>query len=189
MTVNPDAYFATATLLFTLGVLGVIARRNLLVIYLSIELMLNAVNLILATFSRLRPDEGGAMIALLMIGGAVQKFLDKVRDEQEVLGHIADIMMEVYAMESVVNRVKKMAQAKGEDAVSIYVDVARTYVNDALNRVRLSAEQILPIIESGDTLRTYMTMLRRFTKYTPINTAMARRRIADHMVEAEKYNL
>ena len=128
-------------------------------------------------------------IALLMIGGAVQKFLDKVRDEQEVLGHIADIMMEVYAMESVVNRVKKMAQARGEDAVSIYVDVAKTYVNDALNRVRLSAEQILPIIESGDTLRTYMTMLRRFTKYTPINTAMARRRIADHMVEAEKYNL
>lgn len=128
-------------------------------------------------------------IALLMIGGAVQKFLDKVRDEQEVLGHIADIMMEVYAMESVVNRVKKMAQAQGEEAVSIYVDVAKTYVNDALNRVRLSAEQILPIIESGDTLRTYMTMLRRFTKYTPINTAMARRRIADHLVEAERYNL
>jgi len=128
-------------------------------------------------------------IALLMIGGAVQKFLDKVRDEQEVLGHIADIMMEVYAMESVVNRVKKMAEAKGEDAVSIYVDVAKTYVNDALNRVRISAEQILPIIESGDTLRTYMTMLRRFTKYTPINTAMARRRIAEYLVEAERYNL
>jgi alkylation response protein AidB-like acyl-CoA dehydrogenase len=128
-------------------------------------------------------------IALLMIGGAVQKFMDKIRDEQEVLGHIADIMMEVYAMESVVNRVRKMASLKGEDAVSLYIDVAQTYVNDALSRVRFSAEQILPVIESGDTLRTYMTVLRRFTKYTPINTAQARRRIADHMVEAEKYNL
>ncbi len=68
MTVNPDAYFAVATLLFSLGILGVISRRNLLVIYLSIELMLNAVNLILATFSRLHPDEGGTMIALFMIG-------------------------------------------------------------------------------------------------------------------------
>jgi len=68
MTVNPDAFFGLAVLLFSLGVAGVIGRRNLLVIYLSIELMLNAVNLILATFSRLRPDEGGSVIALLMIG-------------------------------------------------------------------------------------------------------------------------
>ncbi len=68
MTVNPDAFFGLAIALFSLGILGVISRRNLLVIYLSIELMLGAVNLILATFARLRPDEGASVIALLMIG-------------------------------------------------------------------------------------------------------------------------
>lgn len=128
-------------------------------------------------------------IALLMIGGGVQKFMDKIADQQEVLGHTADIMMEVYAMESVLTRVKKMAQIKSEDKVSIHSDIVKTYVNDAINRVAFSALQILPIIEEGDTLRTFVTMLRRFTKYMPVNTAEKRRRIADHMVEAEKYNL
>jgi alkylation response protein AidB-like acyl-CoA dehydrogenase len=128
-------------------------------------------------------------IALLMIGGGVQKFLDKIGDEQEILGHSADIMMEVYAMESVLTRVKKMAKNQGEEAISIYMDLARIYCNDAIHRVAFSATQILPILEEGDTLRTYLTMLRRFTKYIPINTAKKRRRIADFMIEAEKYNL
>jgi len=128
-------------------------------------------------------------IVLLMIGGGVQKFMDKIGDEQEILGHTADIMMEVYAMESVLTRVKKMAKNQGENEIPIYIDIAKTYCNDSINRVTFSASQILPIIEEGDTLRTYMTMLRRFTKYIPVNTATMRRRIADHMVEAEKYSL
>ncbi|HDL18804.1 MAG TPA: acyl-CoA dehydrogenase [Bacteroidetes bacterium] len=133
--------------------------------------------------------ENAKKIALLMIGGGVQKFMAKIGDQQEILGHIADIMMEVYAMESVLVRVKKMAQNRSEEAVSVYVDVAQTCINDAINRVAFSAMQILPIIEEGDTLRTYVTMLRRFTKHTPLNTAARRRNIVAHMMEAEKYNL
>jgi NADH-quinone oxidoreductase subunit K len=68
MTSNPDSFLALATLLFCIGAVGVVSRKNIFVIYMSIELMLNAVNLILATFSRLRPDMGGSVIALLMIG-------------------------------------------------------------------------------------------------------------------------
>jgi NADH-quinone oxidoreductase subunit K len=68
MTVNPNAFFALATLLFSMGIVGVVSRKNIIIVYMSIELMLNAVNLILATFSRLRLDEGGSVIALLMIG-------------------------------------------------------------------------------------------------------------------------
>ena len=133
--------------------------------------------------------ENAKKIALLMIGGGVQKFMAKIGDQQEILGHIADIMMEAYAMESVLVRVKKMAQNRSEEAVSVYVDVAQTCINDAINRVAFSATQILPIIEEGDTLRTYVTMLRRFTKHTPLNTAARRRNIVAHMMEAEKYNL
>ena len=65
---NPESFFALATLLLCIGILGVISRKNIFVIYMSIELMLNAVNLVFATFSRLRPDMGGSVIALLMIG-------------------------------------------------------------------------------------------------------------------------
>ncbi len=128
-------------------------------------------------------------VVLLLLGGAVQKYMDKIKDEQEILGHIADISMEVYAMESALNRVKKLAKAKGEDKVSIYANIVRVYVNDSLNRINFSAQQAMPLIAEGDTLRTYLTILRRYTKYTPINTAVIRRMICDHMVEAEKYNL
>jgi len=128
-------------------------------------------------------------IALLLLGLAVQKYMDKVRDEQEILGHIADISMEVYAMESALNRVKKMAKTTAEDKLSIYVDIVRAYVNDSVNRINFSAQQALPLVAEGDTLRTDLRILRRYTQYTPINTALIRRKICDHMVEAEKYNL
>ncbi|WP_201353289.1 NADH-quinone oxidoreductase subunit NuoK [Hydrogenimonas urashimensis] len=68
MIFAPETFFALATSLFCIGFVGVASRRNVFVIYMSIELMLNAVNLVLATFSRLRPDMGGSVIALLMIG-------------------------------------------------------------------------------------------------------------------------
>ena len=68
MTLSPENFFALGVLMLCLGALGVVARRNLFVLYLSVEVMLNGVNLILATFARVRPDMGGSAIALLMIG-------------------------------------------------------------------------------------------------------------------------
>lgn len=64
---TPEPFFALATVLFSLGIIGIISRRNLFVIYMSIELMLSSVNLILAVFSRLYGDMNGSVIALLMI--------------------------------------------------------------------------------------------------------------------------
>jgi len=68
MISNPENFFALGVLMLCLGAVGVVARRNLFILYLSIEVMLNGVNLILATFARLRPDMGGSVVALLMIG-------------------------------------------------------------------------------------------------------------------------
>ncbi len=65
---NPESFFALATLLLCIGIVGVVSRKNIFVIYMSIELILNAVNLVFATFARLHPDMGGSVIALLMIG-------------------------------------------------------------------------------------------------------------------------
>lgn len=64
---TPDAFFLLATLLFSIGLIGIVSRRNLFVVYMSIELMLSSVNLILATFSRLHGDMHGSVIVLLMI--------------------------------------------------------------------------------------------------------------------------
>ncbi len=64
---TPEPFFMLATLLFSIGLVGVVSRRNLFVVYISIELMLSAVNLLLVTFSRLMGDNSGAVIVLLLI--------------------------------------------------------------------------------------------------------------------------
>ena len=65
---SPDYFFALVSILFSLGLVGIISRRNLFVVYMSIELMLTSVSLLLATLSKLLSDGGGSVMALLMIG-------------------------------------------------------------------------------------------------------------------------
>lgn len=64
---TPDMFFLLASLLFSIGLVGLISRRNLFVVYMSIELMLSSVNLVLATFSKVLGDASGSVIALLII--------------------------------------------------------------------------------------------------------------------------
>lgn len=64
---TPDMFFLLASVLFSIGIIGLISRRNLFVVYMSIELMLSSVNLLLATFSKVLGDASGSVIALLMI--------------------------------------------------------------------------------------------------------------------------
>jgi len=64
---SPEPFFLVATLLFSIGLIGVMSRRNLFTVYISIELMLSAINLILVTFSRLLGDMGGSAIVLLLL--------------------------------------------------------------------------------------------------------------------------
>lgn len=64
---TPDMFFLLASLLFSIGLVGLVSRRNLFIVYMSVELMLSSVNLLLATFSKLLGDANGSVIALLMI--------------------------------------------------------------------------------------------------------------------------
>jgi len=64
---SPDMFFLLASVLFSIGIVGIVSRRNLFVVYLSIELMLSSINLILATLSKLSADPSGSVIALIMI--------------------------------------------------------------------------------------------------------------------------
>ena len=64
---SAQQFYILAITLFCIGIIGVISRKNIFVIYMSIEIMLNAVNLLLAVFSRVNGDLNGSVIALLMI--------------------------------------------------------------------------------------------------------------------------
>jgi len=128
-------------------------------------------------------------LRLLVAGTAVQKFMNKISDEQEILMHMADIVMETYAMESAVLRTIRINNEAGSSKAGIYIDVTRTFINDSIARIDFSAKQALAAITDGDELRTLLAALRRFTKYTPINTVKTRQAVADKLIDANKYAL
>ena len=141
-------------------------------------------------FSQERIALGNAKkAAIAVLGSAAQKYRDKVQEQQEVLAAASDIIMEIYGMESVILRTEKFIAGRGEAACSNHIDATRTFVNDSISRVEERAKTALAAMSEGDELRTMLAVLRRYMKYTPINTIAARRRIADSMIEAGRYNL
>lgn len=128
-------------------------------------------------------------IAIAVLGSAAQKYREKLQEQQEVLAAGSDIMMEIYGMESAILRTEKLVSVRGEAACSVQIDATRTFVNDAIQRVEQQAKVALAAMTEGDELRTMLAVLRRYTKYVPVNTVAARRRITDSLIEAGRYNL
>jgi alkylation response protein AidB-like acyl-CoA dehydrogenase len=126
-------------------------------------------------------------VGLMTLGTAAQKFMMTLGDQQEILIGIADIIMDAYAMESAILRTQKLAAVQGEEAAARYIDMTRVFCNDAVERIDARAKNTLAGMAEGDELRTLLAALRRFTKLTPVNTIVARQRIADVMIEANRY--
>jgi len=120
---------------------------------------------------------------LFAAGSAIQKFADAIRDEQEVLMHLSNMVMDVYAMDTAVCRLTK------KSSTDIHLDVARTFINDAMNRIEFSARQVLAAIAEGDMLRTQLAGLRRLLRWIPINTVQTRQRIAENLTDNGRYAL
>jgi alkylation response protein AidB-like acyl-CoA dehydrogenase len=131
--------------------------------------------------------KNGKKVALMTLGTAAQKYMMTLGDQQEVLLGIADVIMDTYAMESAILRAQKLAAAQGEDAAARYIDMTRVFCNDAVERIEARAKNTLAGMAEGDELRTLLAALRRFTKLTPMNTITARQRIADVLIEANKW--
>ena len=126
-------------------------------------------------------------VALMTLGTAAQKYMMKLSDQQEILMGIADIIMDTYAMETAILRSRKLVASKGESACERYLDMTRVFCNDAVERIEARAKNTLSGMAEGDELRTLLAALRRFTKLQPMNTIAARQRIADAMIEKNKW--
>lgn len=140
---------------------------------------------VLATEQKLATN--AKKVALMTLGTAAQKYMMKLADQQEILMGIADIIMDTYAMESAILRARKLVSKNGEQAVERYLDMTRVFCNDAVGRIELRAKDTLSGMAEGDELRTLLAALRRFTKLQPMNTIAARQRIADAMIEKNKW--
>jgi butyryl-CoA dehydrogenase len=122
-------------------------------------------------------------------GGAVQKFREKLADEQELIGALSNVVMEIYAMESCLLRAQKAAAAKGESASQTMIDVARVFINDAAERVEHEAKRAIAAIHEGDMLTTQIAVLKRFAKRAPVDTIALRRRVAASVQSQDRYPL
>jgi alkylation response protein AidB-like acyl-CoA dehydrogenase len=126
-------------------------------------------------------------IGLLVAGAAVQKYMMKLEGEQEILGSISDIVIEVFAMESALLRAMKTIEKFGDEKSQIQKAMVKVYVNDAFDRVESFAKQALAAIAEGDTLRTQLSALKKLTRFTPVNTIALRREIADSVIKVGRY--
>ncbi len=126
--------------------------------------------------------------AILMVAGtAVQKYMNSLAKEQEVLMNIADMAIKVYTAESVLLRVEKEAEAKGEDELLTQIDIARVYLYDTVDQVNKAGKDAIGTMTEGDEQRLLAMGLKRFTKADLYNAKEARRRIADKLIAANEY--
>lgn len=124
---------------------------------------------------------------LMASGAAVQKLMAKIENEQEVMMNFADMAIETFNAESVLLRVMKLVELRGEENCKVYIDMMRTYLYDAADRVNKSGKDAINAFSSGDEQRMILMGLKRFTKADPFNSKDARRRIADKLIDADKY--
>ena len=126
--------------------------------------------------------------AILMVSGAaVQKLLMKLESEQEILMNIADMAIETFNAESALLRVMKLTDQRGEASVRFELDITRTYLYDAADRINKSGKDAVNGFAEGDELRMMLLGLKRFTKVDPFNSKEARRRITAKLVGDNRY--
>ncbi|HAA10393.1 MAG TPA: acyl-CoA dehydrogenase [Cytophagales bacterium] len=123
-------------------------------------------------------------VGLMIAGAAVQKLQTKLSHEQELLMHLADILIQVYGAESAILRAEKVAGVQGEAAAKLYIDMAQLTVHRAISVIKDAGTEAIYAFAEGDEMRMMLLGLKRFTKIEPVNLKNLRREIADALIEA-----
>ena len=126
---------------------------------------------------------------LMVAGSAVQKLMQTLSKEQEVLMNVSDIVCWTYQAESVLLRVEKLIAEKGEAAAAIQIAIAKTYFYDTADRIAKAGKDAILSFAEGDEARMMLTGLKRFTKTDPINPKNMRQEIAQQLIAANSYTL
>jgi alkylation response protein AidB-like acyl-CoA dehydrogenase len=138
--------------------------------------------------TELKLAQNAKKVALMMLGTAAQKYMMALAEQQEILCNAADVIIDAYQMETAVLRAKKLAEKTGSEASARHIEMAQVFCNDAIQRVEAKAKNTIAAMAEGDEMRTLLVALKRFTKNnSPVNTIAARQRIADTLIQANKY--
>jgi alkylation response protein AidB-like acyl-CoA dehydrogenase len=133
-------------------------------------------------------------LGLFAAGAATEKYMQAIQDQQEIMGAIADMAIETYAMETAVLRAQKIAESgssssKSEAATALPIAMTRVYLTQAFEKVESAAKKVIAAVAEGDMLRTQLAILRRLSKHEPFNTIDLRQQIAQRVIERGKYTL
>ncbi|MFY7787929.1 MAG: acyl-CoA dehydrogenase family protein, partial [Thermoflexibacteraceae bacterium] len=127
--------------------------------------------------------------AVLMVAGdALQSLGEKFESEQELMMNLADMVIEVYAVESAILRTEKLVSIKGEAACEQYINMTKVYLASAVDRLEAAGREAINSYSQGDKHKVLLMGLKRFTKLNPVNTTVLRRSIADVMIAEGRYN-
>src|SRR5579864_727908 len=126
-------------------------------------------------------------IGLFAAGIATQKYMQAIQDQQEIMGAIANMTIETYAMESAVLRAQKLAARNGDAGCAHAIAMTRVYMSGAMEKIESAAKLVIAACAEGDMLRSQLAILRRLSKYEPFNTVALRQGIAQKVIEAGKY--
>ena len=126
-------------------------------------------------------------LALMIAGGAAMKFQQKLANEQEVLGKLADIIIEIFAMESGLLRTLKIIDKDGAEKAKYQIDAVKVYVDETIPKIESWAKQIVAYVEEGDMLRTQLAGVKKLARYQPIDAVTLKREIADRIIDLEAY--
>jgi alkylation response protein AidB-like acyl-CoA dehydrogenase len=124
---------------------------------------------------------------LMLAGAASQKYMMALSDQQEILAAIADMVIETYAMDSVVLRTQKLIERNGESRTQHAVAMAQVSLALSMNKIEAAARKVVAAVAEGDMLRTQLVILRRLFKYEPFNSIALTQQIANRVIEAGKY--
>ncbi|MFK7931870.1 MAG: acyl-CoA dehydrogenase family protein [Saprospiraceae bacterium] len=130
---------------------------------------------------------------VLMVAGAAAKMQMEgklnLKEEQEIIMNVSDMLIEVLNAESTLLRVEKLAGMETEIEQEVYDNILKTYIFDANARMNKLATDALVSFAEGDVLNVLLMGVKRFTKYPPFNVKAARRVIADKLISENAYCL
>jgi alkylation response protein AidB-like acyl-CoA dehydrogenase len=130
---------------------------------------------------------GAKKAFLLAAGAAMQKYRDKLADQQEIVGALADIVLEIFVMQSALIRAQKVAASRGAALAAGVSAAARVLLHNGTDKIEIGARAALAAAVEGDMLRTQLAVLRRFLKREPADVIAMRRQVADAVQTADRY--
>jgi alkylation response protein AidB-like acyl-CoA dehydrogenase len=126
-------------------------------------------------------------LSMLVAGAASQKYMQKLADQQEIMGAIADMVIEAFTMDSCLLRARKFIEAQGEQKAALVTAMTQIYIAGAMTRLEASAKRVIAAVAEGDMLRTQMAIVRRLVKFEPVNVIALQEQVAARVLETGKY--